>query len=129
MPATPWRVRWAATTAPTPTAPTALLRSVTALDHTLASGGVAVNMSLSPAAVRSEADIDAVLNLLLAYFHMGGMQMQFNYVDTTILRDAQVHPEAHRNLLVRVAGYADRFVALEQNLQEEIISRSQHGVG
>ncbi len=109
--------------------PTALLRSVTTLDHTRASGGVAVNLSLSPAVVRSDADIDAVLDLLLAYFAMGGMQLQFNYVDAATLCDAQVHPDAHRNLLVRVAGFADRFVALEPNLQAEIISRSRHGVG
>jgi formate C-acetyltransferase len=108
--------------------PTALLRSVTALDHTLASGGVAVNLALSPAAVRTEADIDAALDLLLAYFRLGGMQLQCNFVDPATLRDAQAHPEAHAHLLVRVAGYADRFVALEKNVQDEIISRTQHGV-
>jgi len=50
--------------------------------------------------------------------------MQFNVVDSDTLRDAQKHPENFRDLLVRVAGYSDYFVDLDQYHQEEIISRT-----
>ncbi|MCU0584774.1 MAG: hypothetical protein MUC46_01730 [Desulfobacterales bacterium] len=37
-------------------------------------------------------------------------------------------PEEHRNLLIRVAGYSDYFVLLSRDIQEEILSRAEHGV-
>ena len=36
-------------------------------------------------------------------------------------------PEAHRGLIVRVAGYSDYFCDLSAALQEEIIARTEHG--
>ncbi len=106
--------------------PTALMRSATGFDHSLASGGITVNMALSPTALRTDAEAERLVDLTLAYFDMGGMQIQYNCVSVDDLRDAQVHPEEHRNLLVRVAGYCDRFVDLERNVQDEIIIRHQH---
>ena len=50
--------------------------------------------------------------------------MQINVVDNETLRDAQVHPENYRNMLVRVAGYSAFFVDLEKNIQENIIERT-----
>lgn len=50
--------------------------------------------------------------------------MQFNCVDTSTLQDAQCHPELHRDLIVRVAGYSTFFVELCTEVQNEIISRS-----
>ena len=50
--------------------------------------------------------------------------MQFNYVDNETLMDAQLHPEHHRHLIVRVAGYCAYFVELCKEVQDEIISRT-----
>ena len=47
-------------------------------------------------------------------------------LDTNILRDAQKHPEAYPNLMVRVAGFAAYFIDLDKNLQEAIIDRTPH---
>ena len=47
-------------------------------------------------------------------------------VDAATLREAQQHPEKHRNLIVRVAGYSDYFVDLTTELQNEIILRTEH---
>jgi (2S)-3-sulfopropanediol dehydratase len=106
--------------------PTALLNSVTSFDHTLCSGGLTVNLALSPSMLRSAGDIERMIDLTLAYFAKGGMQIQFNCVSTDTLRQAQQDPAQHRNLLVRVAGYCDRFICLPRNLQEDIIHRTQH---
>jgi len=46
-------------------------------------------------------------------------------VDKQTLLDAQVHPEMHRSLVVRVGGYSDYFVTLPTALQNEILSRSR----
>jgi formate C-acetyltransferase len=105
--------------------PTALLNSVTRLDHTLCAG-LTVNMALSPGMLRRDDHVERLMDLLLAYFANGGMQIQFNCVSAEALRQAQRDPQQHRNLLVRVAGYSDRFVCLSRTIQEEIIHRTQH---
>lgn len=52
--------------------------------------------------------------------------MQINVVDSETLRDAQAHPENHKNLMVRVAGYSAFFVELDPRVQENIIGRTEH---
>jgi pyruvate-formate lyase len=52
--------------------------------------------------------------------------VQFNVVDAATLRAARKHPEKYRDLIVRVAGYSDYFVDIGSELQEEIISRTEH---
>ena len=54
--------------------------------------------------------------------------MQFNIVDRKLLLEAMAHPEEHRDLLIRVAGYSDYFVLLSKEIQLEILSRTEHGV-
>ena len=52
--------------------------------------------------------------------------IQFNIVDTATLHDAQKHPEEYRDLLVRVAGYSDYFNDMTEQLQNEIIARTEN---
>jgi len=51
---------------------------------------------------------------------------QFNVVDAETLKDAQKYPEKHTDLIVRVAGYSDYFNDLGEDLQNEIIRRTEH---
>jgi formate C-acetyltransferase len=66
--------------------------------------------------------------LIRTYFGQGGHHMQFNVVDRDLLLEAMDQPERHRNLLIRVAGYSDYFTLLSREIQEEILSRAEHGV-
>jgi pyruvate-formate lyase len=52
--------------------------------------------------------------------------VQLNVVRADTLRQAQAEPEAHRDLIVRVAGYSDYFCDLSRALQDEIIARTEH---
>ena len=61
-----------------------------------------------------------------SYFKLNGHHIQFNVVDMDTLRDAQINPDQHRDLLVRVAGYSDYFVDLDEDHQREIIARTLH---
>jgi len=65
-------------------------------------------------------------SLIRAYFKFGGHHIQFNIVDTATLRDAQQHPDDYRDLLVRVAGYSDYFNDMTEQLQNEIIARTEN---
>jgi len=104
--------------------PTAVLRSAAKMDHKR-TGGTLLNMKFSPDALSENRDLDNLTSLIRTYFKLGGHHIQFNVVSTETLRDAQLHPETHRDLIVRVAGYSDYFCDLSRDLQDEIISRTE----
>ncbi|MBQ3592567.1 MAG: hypothetical protein II979_11560, partial [Clostridia bacterium] len=62
-----------------------------------------------------------------AFFENGGQQLSVTVVSQEDLLDAKVHPENHRNLIVRVGGYSDYFVNLEPGLQDNVIARTGYG--
>ncbi|MEX1170073.1 MAG: trans-4-hydroxy-L-proline dehydratase [Chloroflexota bacterium] len=106
--------------------PTAVLLSAARMDH-VRTGGTLLNMKLSPGLVEDELGIEKLGQLIRTYFRLGGHHIQFNVVRGDTLREAQAHPEAHRDLIVRVAGYSDYFCDLSRSLQDEIIARTEHG--
>ncbi len=105
------------------TGPTAVFKSAACFDHSR-TGGTLLNMKFTPQ-VLDGAGLERLTALVRGYFRLGGHHVQFNVVDADTLRAAQREPEAHRNLMVRVAGYSDYFVDVGRDLQEEIISRTE----
>ena len=108
--------------------PTSLVSSITKLDHTKVTGAYSMNLKLTPSLVSGATGAEALKALIKTYFERGGVQMQVNFIDQDTLRDAQKHPERHRNVIVRVAGYSEYFHNLDRQLQDEIIRRTGHGV-
>ena len=106
--------------------PTAVLRSAGKMDH-VKTGGTLLNMKFTPQVLAGEEGIEALSRLVRGYFKMDGHHVQFNVVSAAALREAQAHPERHRDLIVRVAGYSDYFCDLSAALQEEIITRTEQG--
>ena len=106
--------------------PTAVIKSVARIDH-IKTGGTLLNQKFSPDFFSTDANIVKLGNLIRAYFRMDGHHIQFNVVDAETLKDAQKNPENYRDLIVRVAGYSDYFNDLGEDLQNEIISRTEHG--
>jgi len=105
--------------------PTSVIKSASKIDH-LRTGGTLLNQKFTPNFLSTEEGIEKVLYLIRSYFRMDGHHIQFNVVDADTLRDAQKHPEKYRDLIVRVAGYSDYFVDLGEDLQNEIIRRTEH---
>ena len=70
-----------------------------------------------------EDGADKFAELLLAYFKLGGIQHQPNIVDPAALRDAQVHPERYKDLIIRMWGVSAHFVDLPRDVQDEFIAR------
>ena len=106
--------------------PTAVVRSAAKMDQ-LKTGGALLNMKFAPDLLSDEKGIEHLAQLVRGYFKMDGHHVQFNVVRAETLRRAQVDPQAHRDLIVRVAGYSDYFCDLSPQLQEEIIARTEHG--
>ncbi len=105
--------------------PTAVIKSLGKLDQTK-SGGTLLNVRFVPALLKREEDQRKLGQLIRTYFKFGGHHIQFNIVDTQTLLDAQKHPDQYRDLLVRVAGYSDYFNDMTEQLQNEIIARTEN---
>jgi formate C-acetyltransferase len=107
--------------------PTAVIKSLGKLDQTK-SGGTLLNMRFVPALLKREEDQKKLASLIRTYFKLGGHHIQFNIIDTATLLEAQAHPDEYRDLLVRVAGYSDYFNDMTEQLQNEIIARTENDV-
>ena len=105
--------------------PTAVIKSLGKLDQTK-SGGTLLNVRFVPALLKREEDQKKLASLIRTYFKFGGHHIQFNIVDTATLYDAQKHPDEYKDLLVRVAGYSDYFNDMTEQLQNEIIARTEN---
>jgi len=105
--------------------PTAVVKSLGKMDQ-VKSGGTLLNQRFLPSVLEKEEDITKLMHLIRSYFKLNGHHIQFNVVDTAMLRKAQSEPDEYRNLLVRVAGYSDYFVDLDKDHQEEIIARTEN---
>jgi len=105
--------------------PTAVLKSAAKIDQLL-TGGTLLNQKFSPSFFDGQEAIAKLASLIRGYFRMDGHHIQFNVVSAATLRDAQKYPEKHRDLIVRVAGYSDYFNDLGEDLQNEIIRRTEH---
>ena len=104
--------------------PTAVIRSAAKIDH-IKTGGTLLNQKFTPSLLSTEEGCNNLVHLIRAYFRMDGHHIQFNVVDADTLREAQKHPEDYRDLIVRVAGYSDYFNDLGEDLQNEIICRTE----
>jgi formate C-acetyltransferase len=106
--------------------PTAAILSTTSWEHWPMLGGAAFNMKFSAGLFNRPEGFVALRALILTFLRRGGFEIQVNVVDAARLREAREHPEAHRDLIVRVAGYADYFTRLSPQMQDEIIMRTEY---
>jgi formate C-acetyltransferase len=106
--------------------PTAVFKSVSKLDTGRITGGVLLNQKVTPQVLRKEEDRKKLILLLRTFFNrLNGFHVQYNVVDRATLLDAQAHPERHRDLIVRVAGYSAFFSVLSKATQDDIIARTE----
>lgn len=106
--------------------PLAAMRSTAKVNQEIHSGGTLLNLRLNRELVatkRGQANLGAMIQTL---FSLGAFHVQFNCISSKVLKDAQEHPEAYKDLLVRVAGYSTQFVNLSKSMQDAIIARTEH---
>ncbi|MCK4331599.1 MAG: hypothetical protein KAW81_03480, partial [Dehalococcoidia bacterium] len=106
--------------------PTAALKSGAKLNYHLATNGVAFNLKFNPDHLKGAEGTKNLASLIRAYFELGGMHLQLNVIDKQTLIDAQQNPQNYPGLMVRVAGYSAYFADLSKEVQNEIISRTEH---
>jgi formate C-acetyltransferase len=105
--------------------PTALVKSAARVIDTSKWGVNHLNMKFHPTALAGIEGSRKLLSLVKTYFDLGGFHVQFNCVRSETLREAQLHPEKFRDLVVRVAGFSAFFIHLDKQVQDEIIKRTE----
>lgn len=106
---------------------TALLLSVAKLsgNHPILAGDSVTNVLLDKRLVTNDDSFDKIVKMFETYLRMGGLHFQLSYVSKEDLKKAKKDPEKYKNLRVRVSGFSDYFVFLNEDLQDEIITRTE----
>jgi len=102
------------------------IRTIASLDHLKMPNNASYNVKLVPHVNDTHTEtLDLFTSYVESFFDFGGMLWQFNIVTSDTLRDAMVHPESYRWLIVRVSGYNAYFTQINENMQREIIERTE----
>lgn len=105
--------------------PTAVVKSVSRLDHGIASNGTLLNMRFTPSTLAGDVGDENFIGMMKVYFQRKGMHNQINVISRETLEDAMQHPEKHKGLIVRVAGYSAFFTELDPSVQLDILERTE----
>jgi 4-hydroxyphenylacetate decarboxylase large subunit len=105
--------------------PYALFTSATCWDHSRSQNSQ-MNLKIHPSAIHGVAGSRKLLDLTRAYMRKGGFHIQYNVVDSKMLREAQHTPARYRDLVVRVAGFTQYWVEIGKPIQDEVIARTEY---
>ncbi len=105
--------------------PYALFNSATCWNHATSQNSQ-LNMKIHPSVVKGREGSRKFLDLIRSYMRKGGFHVQFNIVDSRMLKAAQAEPDKYRSLLVRVAGFTQYWVELGKQIQDEVIARTEY---
>ncbi len=105
--------------------PYALFNSATVWDHSMSQNSQ-LNMKIHPGAIEGLEGSRKLLALTRSYMRQGGFHIQYNIVDSRLLREAQQDPDHYRDLMVRVAGFTQYWVEIGKPIQDEVIVRTEY---
>ncbi len=109
--------------------PTAVFKTVSKLPTDKITGGVLLNQKMTPQVLSREENKQKLEMLIRTFFNrLHGYHVQYNIVSRETLIDAQLHPEKHKDLIVRVAGYSAFFNVLSRKTQDDIIGRTEQSL-
>lgn len=104
---------------------TALLNSVAKLDpNGIGCGSTVTNITIDEQLIKNDEYFEKTVDMFETYFKNGGVHFQLTYVSKEDLINAQRTPDDYKNLRVRVTGFSDYFVKLNEALQDDIIERT-----
>ena len=99
---------------------TGVLQCLASLDMEKVAGNSVVNLMLERSGITEET----AEALVRTFARLKLQQLQLNSASRKDLLDAQLHPENHQTLFVRICGFSAKFVSLSPQWQKEIIDRT-----
>jgi formate C-acetyltransferase len=106
--------------------PITVFNSSVCYDHSHYMGGIALNLRMHPSVLSNDQGVAKLRDATKVYFKQGGLEVQYNVVNTETLKKAQENPAEYRDLVVRIAGYSAYFIELGRDLQNDIIARNEN---
>ena len=104
---------------------TALLNSVARVDpYAISCGSTVTNFTIDEQLIKNDENFEKTVDMFLTYFKNGGAHFQLTYVSKEDLINAKATPEDYKTLRVRVTGFSDYFVKLQESIQDDIIART-----
>lgn len=104
----------------------ALLNSIARVDPDgIGCGSTVTNITIDEQLIKNDDNFEKTVDLLLTYFHSGGVHFQLTYVSKDDLVCAKKTPDEYKHLRVRVTGFSDYFVKLNEAIQDDIIKRTE----
>ena len=104
----------------------ALLNSIAKVDpNAIGCGSTVTNFMIDEQLIKNDSNFEKTVDMLETYFKMGGVHFQLTYVSKEDLINAKATPEDYKNLRVRVTGFSDYFVKLNEAIQDDIILRTE----
>ena len=104
----------------------ALLNSIAKVDPSgIGCGSTVTNITLDEQLIKNDDNFEKTVDLLLTYFQNGGVHFQLTYVSKEDLLCARETPDEYKHLRVRVSGFSDYFVNLNETIQDDIIARTE----
>lgn len=108
--------------------PVSVIKSFSKGDLSKTINGGPLTIELDDSIFRNEETLTKLAELIRTFVVLGGHQLQLNTLNEETLVDAKIHPELHRNLIVRVWGWSGYFVELDECYQNHIINRIKYAV-
>lgn len=103
-----------------------IIQSFTKYDMSEIINGGPLTLEIHDTVLRNDIGIEKTAQLVKAYIHLGGHQLQLNSINRDRLLDAQKNPENYPNLIVRVWGWSGYFNELDLEYQNHIIRRCEY---
>ena len=106
--------------------PFSVIKSFSGPDLGRVINGGPLTLEFASSMFRSQEDVKKIAALVKLYMDMGGHQLQLNAVNSDKMKDAQLHPEKYRQLVVRIWGWSAYFVELDKGFQDHVMQRQQY---
>ena len=106
---------------------TALLNSIAKLDpNGIGCGSTVTNVTIDEQLIKNDENFEKTVDMFETYFKNGGVHFQLTYVSKEDLISAKKTPDEYKHLRVRVTGFSDYFVRLQDSIQDDVIARTEH---
>ncbi len=108
--------------------PVSVINSMTKPHFERAINGGPLTLEFHQSLFSTEESVEKVGRLVKMFVDKGGHQLQLNAVNVETLKDAQAHPERHRQLVVRIWGWSAYFVELDKEFQDQVLARQVYAI-
>lgn len=105
-----------------------VLKSFSVIDYSRIMNGGPITIEFSYSIFKTPEGVKKLAQLIKYFVALGNQQLQLNVLNVEELEDALIHPERHRNLVVRVWGWSGYFCELDPEFQRQIIRRHKYGL-